>query len=312
MVDAPLWLWIAFNLFVLLLLALDIGVFHRKSHAVSWREAAVWSSVWVALALLFNLGIYLFHGAEPATQFLTGYLIEKSLSIDNLFVFALVFSAFKVPAAYQHRVLFWGVLGALGMRAVLIVAGTALLHAFEEAVYVFGAFLILTGIKMAVQRDSEPDLEKNLLLRLFRRSKSVLPDYREDRFVVREGGRRLWTPLFLVLLVVESTDLLFAVDSIPAILAVTDDPFLVYTSNVFAILGLRSLYFLLAAAMAKLVHLKLGLAAILVFIGTKMTLTDLYPIPTGVSLAVTAGVLAVAVATSLWSTRAGGAPVDGT
>jgi tellurite resistance protein TerC len=303
MVDTPLWLWIAFNLSVLTLLALDIGVFHRKSHAVAWKEAAVWSSVWVALALLFNLGLYLLRGAEPAIQFLTGYLIEKSLSVDNLFVFALVFSAFKVPDAYQHRVLFWGVLGALVMRAVLIVAGTALLHAFESAIYVFGAFLILTGIKMALQRDAEPDLEKNLLLRLFRRSKSVLPDYRGDRFLVREGGRLKWTPLFLVLLVVESTDLLFAVDSIPAILAVTDDPFLVYTSNVFAILGLRSLYFLLAAAMAKLVHLKLGLAAILVFIGGKMTLAEVFPIPTGVSLAVTAAVLAVAVATSLWSTR---------
>jgi tellurite resistance protein TerC len=305
MVDAPLWLWIAFNLFVLLLLALDIGVFHRKSHAVSWREATAWSAVWVALALLFNLGLYLFRGAEPAIQFLTGYLIEKSLSVDNLFVFALVFGAFKVPAAYQHRVLVWGVLGALVFRAILIVSGTALLHAFEGAVYVFGAFLVLTGIRMAWQRESEPDLEKNFLLRLFRRSGSVLPEYREDRFTVRENGRRLFTPLFLVLLVVESTDLLFALDSIPAILAVTDDPFLVYTSNVFAILGLRSLYFLLAAGLGKLVHLKLGLAAILVFIGTKMTLTDLYPIPTGVSLAVTAGLLAIAVATSLWSTRGG-------
>lgn len=303
MVDAPLSLWIAFNLFILVLLALDVGVFHRRSHAVSWREAAVWSAVWVALSLLFNLGIYLLRGAEPAVQFLTGYLIEKSLSVDNLFVFALIFGAFQVPEALQHRVLFWGVLGALVLRAALIVVGTAFLHAFHGAIYVFGAFLLLTGIRMAFQRDEAPDLEKNPLLRLFRRFGSVLPDYRGDRFLVREEGRRRFTPLFLVLLVVESTDLLFAVDSIPAILAVTDDPFLVYTSNVFAILGLRSLYFLLAAALGKLVHLKLGLAAILAFIGVKMGLADLYPIPTGASLAVTAGILAVAVAASLWSSR---------
>jgi tellurite resistance protein TerC len=300
----PLWLWIAFNLFILVFLALDLGVFHRKSHAVSWREALAWSGVWVALALLFGAGIHSFRGSEPALQFLAGYLIEKSLSVDNLFVFALVFSSFAVPDAYQHRVLAWGVLGAIVMRAGLIFAGTALLHAFEETVYVFGAFLILTGIRMALARGKDTEVAKNPLVRLLRRSPAVLADYRGDRFVVREGGRWRLTPLLLVLLVVESTDLLFAVDSIPAILAITADPFLVFTSNVFAILGLRSLYFLLAAALAKLVHLKLGLATVLVFVGTKMSLAEVYPISPGVSLAVTAGVLGLAVGTSLWSTRA--------
>jgi len=300
----PLWLWITFNLFVLFFLALDLGVFHRKSHAVSWREALAWSGVWVGLALLFGAGIHYFRGSEPTLQFLAGYLIEKSLSVDNLFVFALVFGSFAVPDAYQHRVLAWGVLGAIVMRAGLIFAGTALLHAFEEMVYVFGAFLILTGIRMALARGKETEVAQNPLVRLLRRSPAVLADYREDRFVVREGGRWRITPLLLVLLVVESTDLLFAVDSIPAILAITTDPFLVFTSNVFAILGLRSLYFLLAAALTKLVHLKLGLATVLVFVGTKMTLTEVYPISPGVSLAVTAGVLGLAVGTSLWSTRA--------
>jgi tellurite resistance protein TerC len=296
-------LWIGFNLFVLLLLALDLGVFHRKSHAVSIREAAVWSGVWIALALLFNLGIYLLQGPAPAVEFLTGYLIEKSLSVDNIFVFALIFSFFAVPAAYQHRVLFWGILGALVLRAAFILAGAALLAAFHWILYVFGAFLVVTGIKMAVFRNAEVHPERNPVLRLVRRAMPVTADYQGDRLFVRQAGRLAATPLFLVLVLVETTDVIFAVDSIPAIFAVTQDPFLVYTSNVFAILGLRSLYFVLAGVIERFVYLKLGLSAVLVFVGTKMVIADLYKIPSAVSLAVIAALLAASIGASLLATR---------
>jgi tellurite resistance protein TerC len=303
MPETSLTLWIGFNLFVLLLLALDLGVFHRKAHEVSIKEATVWSAVWVTLALLFNAGLYYFQGSEVAVQFFTGYLIEKSLSVDNIFVFALLFGYFAVPALYQHRVLFWGILGALVMRAAFILAGSALLAQFHWVIYLFGAFLILTGVKMALTRNAEMHPERNPVLRLARRLIPVTDGYRGDRFFVREGGRRLATPLLLVLLMVESTDLVFAVDSIPAIFAVTEDPFIVYTSNVFAILGLRSLYFVLAGVMAKFVYLKLGLSAVLVFVGTKMTLADLYEIPSFVSLGVIAALLTIAVVASLVKSR---------
>jgi tellurite resistance protein TerC len=305
MPETSLALWIGFNLFVLALLALDLGVFHRRSHAVSLREAGIWSAVWVALALAFAAGLHALRGPDSGVQFLTGYLIEKSLSVDNLFVFALIFGYFAVPAAHQHRVLYWGILGALVLRAAFIFAGSALLAQFHWLVYLFGAFLILTGIRMALHRGEELHPERNPVLRLARRLLPVTAGYREARLFVREGGRRLATPLFLVLLMIESTDLVFAVDSIPAVFAVTRDPFLVYTSNVFAILGLRSLYFVLAGVIGKLQYLKLGLSAVLVFVGGKMTLADFYKIPSLVSLAVIAALLAAAVAASLWQGRRG-------
>jgi len=297
------WPWLAFNAFVLGMLALDLGVFHRKAHAVTVREAATWSAVWVALALIFNFGIYLWKGQEPALQFLAGYLIEKSLSVDNIFVFVLVFTFFAVPAAYQHRVLFWGILGALVMRGIFIAAGAALLATFHWVIYVFGAFLVVTGIKMALVRGDQIHPDRNPLVRLTRRLLPVTNGYREDRFVVREGGKWVATPLLLVLLVVESTDLVFAVDSIPAIFAVTSDTFIIYTSNVFAILGLRSLYFLLAGVVEKFYYLKLGLSVVLAFVGVKMLLTDVAKIPIALSLAVIATVIAVAIVASLLRNR---------
>jgi tellurite resistance protein TerC len=305
MPETSLWLWVGFNLFVLAMLALDQGVFHRKAHEVSFKEASIWSAVWIALALLFNAAVWQLRGPEAGVQFLTGYLIEKSLSVDNIFVFALIFSAFAVPARYQHRLLFWGILGALVMRAGFILAGASLLQTFHWIIYLFGAFLILTGVKMLLFRHQEMDLEKNPFLRLVRRLVPVTAGYRDEKFFVREGGKLWATPLFLVLVLVESTDLVFAVDSIPAIFAVTDDPFLVYTSNVFAILGLRSLYFLLAGALQKLAYLKLGLAVILLFVGIKMTITDWYKIPSLVSLLIIAALLAAAIGASLWQNSRG-------
>lgn len=306
-----LWLWVLFNLFVLGMLALDLGVFHRKAHTVSLKEASIWSVVWITLALLFNLGIFLYWdvvnpvsaytNSEAALAFLTGYLIEKSLSVDNIFVFVLIFGAFAVPAAYQHRVLFWGILGALVMRAALIGVGSVLLKEFHWIIYLFGAFLIFTGVRMALHRKEEnpEDMQNNGLIRFFRRIMPVTDTYDGERFFTRRNGVLMATPLFLVLLLVESTDLIFAVDSIPAIFAVTQDPFLVYTSNVFAILGLRSLYFLLAGVVDKFYYLKLGLAVILVFVGTKMVLVDLYKIPVALSLGVIASILTISVVASL-------------
>jgi tellurite resistance protein TerC len=301
--EATIWAWVGFNLFVLAMLALDLGVFHRKAHVVSLKEAAAWSVVWIALALVFNIGIYFWSGSEPALKFFTGYLIEKSLSVDNIFVFVLIFSAFSVPAAFQHRVLFWGILGALLLRGTLILVGSVLLSEFHWIIYVFGAFLILTGIKMAFQRHAEQHPEDNPLVRLIRRLLPMTNGYEGDRFFVRRAGRWLATPLLLVLLSVEFTDLIFAVDSIPAIFAVTQDPFIVYTSNVFAILGLRSLYFVLAGVVDKFYYLKLGLSAILVFVGMKMVLADVYKIPVAISLLVIAVVLAIAVVASLLRAR---------
>ena len=302
--------WVGFNVFVLAMLALDLGVFHRKAHEVKVKEALTWSVVWIVLALVFNLGIYLgWFGGYPAAErsgraleFFTGYLIEKSLSVDNVFVFLLVFTYFRVPASYQHKVLFWGILGALVMRAIFIAAGVVLIERFHWIIYVFGAFLILTGIKMALQKDKEIHPERNPVLRLFRRSVPVTEGYQGDRFWVRRAGRWFATPLFVVLLFIEISDLIFAVDSIPAILAITRDPFIVYTSNVFAILGLRALYFALAGFMQLFHYLHYGLSAILVFVGVKMLIADVYgKIPTGVSLAVIAAILAFsAIASAVW------------
>jgi tellurite resistance protein TerC len=296
---SELYIWIGFNLFVLLMLALDLGVFHRKSHEVGMKEALVWSGVWITLALSFNVIIYLWKGPELGIQFLTGYLIEKSLSIDNIFVFVLLFSYFSVPPKYQHKVLFWGIIGALIMRAIFIFAGTALIEKFHWIIYVFGAFLIFTGIRMAMNHGTKIDPAKNPVVRLFKKLFPVTEEYHGSNFWIRQSGKWVATPLFVVLILIEVTDLIFAVDSIPAILAITKDPFIVYTSNVFAILGLRSLYFALAGLMHLFRYLHYGLAAILVFVGGKMLLTDVFKIPVGISLGVILLILVASVLPSV-------------
>lgn len=297
--------WILFNIFVLAMLALDLGVFHRKVHEVKIKEAVAWSAVWIVLALLFNVGVYFWRGPEQAQAFLTGYLLEKSLSVDNIFVFLLIFSYFRVDSFYQHKILFWGILGALIMRGIFIAVGVTLIQQFHWVIYVFGAFLILTGIKMAFQKDKEIHPERNPALRLFRRFMPVTDHYVQGKFFVQQNGRTFATPLFVVLLVVETTDVIFAVDSIPAILAITLDPFIVYTSNVFAILGLRALYFALAGAMRLFHYLHFGLSSILVFIGIKMLLADIYKIPIFIALSVVAGILIISVVVSvLWFRKA--------
>jgi tellurite resistance protein TerC len=301
---ANIWLWVGFTIFVLGMLALDLGVFHRSAHAVSLKEAGIWSAVWITLALVFNALVYAFMGHEAGLQFLTGYLIEKSLSVDNIFVFVLIFSYFSVPAMYQHRVLFWGIFGALIMRAILIATGAALIERFHWVIYIFGAFLVFTGIRMAFHKNEELHLEDNPVVKLFKRFMSVVPEYHGQKFFVRHMGQLLATPLFVVLLLVESTDLVFALDSIPAIFAITTDPFIVYTSNVFAILGLRALYFLLAGVMDKFRYLKIGLSIVLVFVGLKMLAEAIHlSIPIHLSLGVIATVLVVSVLASLWKTR---------
>jgi tellurite resistance protein TerC len=312
--------WVIFNLFVLGMLALDLGVFHRTSHAVSMREAVTWSVVWIGLALVFNGIIYFYWdvlmpgsrygNSEAAMAFLTGYVIEKSLSVDNVFIFVLLFGSFAVPAAYQHRVLFWGVLGALIMRGVMIYAGTALLEQFHWVIWVFGGFLIFTGLRMLKSDDHAIDSTNHVVVGWLRRVMPMTDGYVGQKFMVVENGIRKATPLLAVLLVVEFTDLIFAVDSIPAIFAVTRDPFLVYTSNVFAILGLRALYFVLAGAMGKFVYLKPALAIVLSFVGVKMILPDAslailgekISIPIEISLAVIIAILGVAILAS-WRTQ---------
>ncbi len=295
-------LWISFNVFVLGMLAIDLGIFHRKAHAVSMKEAATWSTVWIVLALIFNAGIYYAWGKDTALEFLTGYVIEKALSVDNLFVFLMIFQYFATPAIYQHRVLFWGIVGALVLRAIFIAAGAALLAAFHWMIYVFGAFLIITGIKMLLQGDEKIEPDKNPVVRLFQRFIPIVKEYDGQKFFVRRNGKTYATLLMLVLVVVETTDVIFAVDSIPAIFAITRDPFIVYTSNVFAILGLRALYFLLAGVMDMFIYLKIGLSLVLCFVGTKMMIVDIYKIPIGVSLGVVGGILALSVIVSLCKT----------
>jgi len=301
--SASLLTWVLFNLFVLGMLALDLGVFHRKVKEVKFKEAILWSLVWIVLALIFNLGIYFWKGPQTGLEFLTGYLIEKSLSVDNIFVFLLIFTYFKVPSEYQHKVLFWGILGALVMRALFIATGIALIQKFHWVIYVFGTFLVLTGIKLALEKKKDIHPERNPVLKLFRRIMPVTPEYNQSRFFVRLEGRWFATPLFVVLLVVETTDLIFAVDSIPAILAITQDPFIVYTSNAFAILGLRALYFALAGFMKLFQYLHYGLAAILVFVGVKMILSDLYEISIWISLGVILFILALSVWISILKNR---------
>jgi len=298
-----IWVWIAFNLFVLAMLAIDLLVFHKEAQEVRLKEAAIWSTFWVLLALVFGAGVYAWMGPEAGLQYLTGYVIEKALSVDNIFVFVLIFSYFRVPARYQHRVLFWGILGALVMRGAMIAAGAYLIHQFHWVIYVFGAFLVFTGLRMATQTEHDIEPEANPVIRLVRAVVRVSGTYHGQKFFVRQevDGRRRFvaTPLLVVLVLVETTDLIFAVDSIPAIFAITQDPFIVYTSNIFAILGLRALYFLLAGVIHKFHYLKLGLAAVLVFVGVKMLITDVYQVPVGLSLAVIALVLGTSVAASL-------------
>jgi len=304
--------WLAFCTFVLLMLALDLGVFHKKSREVSLKEALIWSAVWMGLAFAFNAGIYYRHGGEKALQFLTGYLVELSLSVDNLFVFLLVFDYFKVPAQYRHKVLFWGILGALVMRAVFILAGVTLIAKFHWIIYLFGALLIFSGIKMALQRDKEIHPERNPVLRLFRRFMQVTPDYEGSQFFVNQGGTTLASPLFVVLLILESTDLVFAVDSVPAVLAITPDPFIVFTANAFAVLGLRSMFFALEGIMKRFHYLHYGLSAVLVFVGAKMLLGGLYKIPTWVSLLCIVSTVSISIIASLLTEqkKSGGNPAN--
>ena len=296
-------LWGGFVAFVLAMLALDLGVFHRKAHVVGFREALGWSAVWIALALLFGAFVAFQFGSPLGIEFLTGYLIEKSLSIDNIFVFLVIFSGLGIPLQSQHRVLFWGILTALVLRAVMIFAGAAMLARFHWLIYVFGAFLIFTGIKLYLNRGREEHPEQSPVMRLARRWIPSTAALHGERFWVRENGRWLATPLFMALLMVEITDVIFAVDSIPAIFAVTSDPFIVFTSNIFAILGLRSLFFLLAGLVEKFTYLKVGLAAVLVFVGAKMTLIDFVKVPAFVSLAIVLGLLAGAMLASWWVAR---------
>lgn len=294
------WLpWIVFNAFVLLMLALDLGLFHRHAHTVSFREAILWSTFWIVLALLFAAAVSYWMSLDSAMQFLTGYLIEKSLSIDNIFVFALIFTYFSTPPQYQHRVLFWGIIGALVMRACMIALGATLLEQFHWIIYIFGLFLVLTGIRIAAKSEVGIDPQRNLLVRLFKKMVPVTSEYSNGHFFIIKNGKRFATPLFLVLIMIESADIVFAVDSIPAIFAVADDPFIVYTSNVFAILGLRSLYFALADLIYRFHYLKFGLALIMTFVGIKMLFMDIYKIPIGFSLAFVVSIIVVSIVASI-------------
>lgn len=290
--------WILFNLFVLAMLALDLGVFHRRAHGVRFREALGWSMMWIALAAGFAVIVYFWHGRSASLEFITGYVIELSLSVDNLFVFLVIFRYFRVEGANQHKVLFWGILGALVMRGAFIILGVSLIQKFHWIIYVFGALLVYSGIKLLRAEDAEVHPERNPVLRAFRRWVPVTHDYVNGKFFVRRPGL-FATPLFVVLLVIETTDILFAVDSVPAVLAITLNAFIVYTSNVFAILGLRSMYFALAGMMDIFHYLHYGLSVVLIFIGAKMLVSHYYSIPTWLALAVVAGVLGISVAASL-------------
>ncbi len=305
---APWWAWTGFHVLVFLMLALDLGVFNRKAHAPSVREAAAWSAVWVVLSLVFNAVVWRAMGPVKGLEWTTGYLLEKSLSVDNLFVFVLIFTSFQVELRHQHRVLYWGVLGALLMRAAMILAGTALLNRFHWMVWVFGGFLVWTGLKMLLAKEEHAgDPSKGRVAQLFQRFVPFDPHGGHEHFWTRRDGRHFATPMLLVLAIVEVTDLVFAVDSIPAVLAVTRDPFIVYTSNVFAILGLRSLYFLLAKMVDKFHHLKTGLAVILAYVGVKMCIAEWVKIPTTLSLVIIAALLAISMAASLlWPARDSG------
>ncbi len=292
-------LWGGFNLFVIAMLALDLGVFHRKAHEIKFKEALLWSIFWFVLALIFNAGLYLFEGRQKAVEFLAAFLVERALSVDNLFVFILIFSFFQIPAKYHHKVLFWGILGALVMRAAFIGMGVALIYKFHWIIYVFGAFLVYTGIKIAFEKEKEIRPDQNPVVKFIRRFMPMTDQYEEGKFFVKKEKRTFATLLFLVVIVVEISDIIFAMDSVPACLAISLDPFIVYSSNVFAILGLRALYFLIAGAMKVFHYLNYGLSAILSFVGLKMLLADVYPIPVGAALGVICVMLGLAIAASL-------------
>lgn len=297
--DTPIIFWLIFNGFVLIMLALDLGVFHRKTHEVSLKEALTWTFVWIFLALIFNTIIFYWKGQQSALEFFTGYLVEKALSVDNIFVFIMIFTYFQIPSKYQHKVLFWGIIGALIMRVIFIFAGVALIERFHFTIYIFGALLIYTGYKMFFHNNAKIEPDKNPLLRFSKKFIPVTPHLHEDNFFVKLNGQRFATPLFLVLILIETTDLIFAVDSIPAILAITQDQFIVYTSNVFAILGLRSLYFALAGVVHRFWLLSYGLALVLVFVGIKMLIIDLYKIPIEWSLVFIATIITASIFVSL-------------
>ncbi len=295
--------WIGFGVFVVVMLALDLGVFHRKAHVIETREALIWSAFWIALALAFNAFLYFWLGPDPALEFLTGYIIEKSLSVDNIFVFLLIFTYFKVPREYEHRVLFFGILGALVMRLLFIMAGVTLIQLFHFVIYIFGAILIITSIRIALEKGKEIHPERNPVLKLLRRVLPITDDYVDGKFLVRRSHALMATPLLVVLVVVETTDVVFAVDSIPAILAITLDPFIVYTSNVFAILGLRALYFAIAGVIRMFRYLHFGLAAILMFVGIKMLVSDFYKIPVIIALGFVGVALLASILASVLKTR---------
>jgi tellurite resistance protein TerC len=302
-------MWVAFGILVPIIMALDLGLLQRRAHTIKTREALFWTACYLALALVFAGAVYYMLGRDKSFTFITGYIIELSLSMDNLFVFLLIFSTFCVPSDYQHRVLFWGILGAIIMRGIFIGSGLAILEKLEWVIYLFGAFLVYTGIRIAIKKDGEVNLQKNPILKLCSRYLPMTDTYHEGKFFIKDKGRLLATPLFLVLIVVETTDVVFAVDSIPAILAITRDPFLVYTSNIFAILGLRSLYFALAGATKKLVYLNYGLAAILTLLGIKMLGSGFFHVPVSVSLGAVIGILLVsAIASLLWPPKKGRLP----
>lgn len=299
----PLLFWVLFHVMVLGLLALDLGVIHRTAHAVGKREALAWSIFWIGISLTFNAGVYVWMGPQKGLEFFTSYVVEKSLSLDNIFVFVLLFRYFSVPARYHHRVLFWGIVGALIMRGTMIGLGTVLLTRFHWVIYLFGAFLLVTGVRMAGPRRIEVEPEHNPVLKLVRRVWRVTETYEGQRFFVRRDHRRLASPLLVVLLMVETTDLLFALDSIPAVFAITRDPFIVYTSNVLAILGLRALYFLLAAVIASFEYLHIGLGIVLAYVGTKMLLSDIFPIPVHISLPIIFVIVSLSMLISWLKTR---------
>ncbi len=292
-------LWGGFMLFIFLMLALDLGVFHKENHEIRLKEALMWTMFWVSLALLFNIGVYHFMGSEKALQFLTGYLIEESLSIDNVFVFMLIFSYFKVPPKYQHKILFWGILGAMVMRITFILSGIYLIEKFHWIIYVFGAFLVITGFRLAFQDEISIKPDANPVVRLFKKYFRMTDTYHKDKFFVRENGVLLATPMMIVLIFIEVSDLIFAVDSIPAILSITSDPFIVFTSNVFAILGLRSLYFAISAISKYFVYLKYGLSAILTYVGIKMLVSDYYKVDPLYSLLVILSILSLSIFASM-------------
>lgn len=291
--------WIGFNVFVIIMLALDLGVFHKKNHKVPVREAIIWTAVWIALALIFNILIYFNRGETKALEFLTGYVIEYSLSVDNIFVFILIFSYFQVNEKYQHKVLFWGILGALIMRGIFIFGGIALIARFHWIVYIFGGFLIFTGIRMFSHSELQIEPEKNPIVKFFRKYFPVSETMHEEKFFIRKNSKSYATPLFLVLIIIETSDLIFAVDSIPAVLAVSQDRFIVYTSNIFAILGLRSLYFAVSGIMDYFRYLKVGLAFVLTFVGVKMCSSNFFEIPVLFSLLIIVSILTTSIVASV-------------